>query len=112
MRPTCKTAFKPEKYSDVVGLFAHSAMVGAVANKNVRALPRSAKDAFSDLDAIFIITGVYVLKTYTSERKMRPVLSRVLSAARCELRLVRAIFLRVVSFSVLKDSWIGLSPSS
>ena len=33
---TCKTAFKPERYSDVIGLYAHPAMVGAVATKNTK----------------------------------------------------------------------------
>ena len=32
---TCKTSFKPEMYEEVVGLYAHPAMVGAVVTKNI-----------------------------------------------------------------------------
>ena len=35
---TCKTAFKPEMYEEVVGLYAHPTMVGAVATKNLEIL--------------------------------------------------------------------------
>jgi len=35
---TCKTAFKPEMYKEVVGLYAHPTMVGAVATKNLEIL--------------------------------------------------------------------------
>jgi hypothetical protein len=35
---TCKTAFKQDKYEEVVGLYAHPTMVGAVATKNLEIL--------------------------------------------------------------------------
>ena len=35
---TCKTSFKPEMYEEVVGLYAHPTMVGAVAAKNLEIL--------------------------------------------------------------------------
>jgi len=35
---TCKTAFKPEMYEEVVGLYAHPTMIGAVAMKNLEIL--------------------------------------------------------------------------
>jgi len=35
---TCKTSFKPEMYEEVVGLYAHPTMVGAVATKNLEIL--------------------------------------------------------------------------
>ena len=35
---TCKTSFKPDKYEEVVGLYAHPTMVGAVATKNLEIL--------------------------------------------------------------------------
>ncbi len=35
---TCKTAFKQDKYEEVVGLYAHPTMIGAVATKNLEIL--------------------------------------------------------------------------
>ena len=35
---TCKTSFKPEMYEEVVGLYAHPTMIGAVATKNLEIL--------------------------------------------------------------------------
>lgn len=35
---TCKTAFKPEMYEEVVGLYAHPTMIGAVATENLEIL--------------------------------------------------------------------------
>jgi hypothetical protein len=35
---TCKTAFKPDKYEEVIGLYAHPTMIGAVATKNLEIL--------------------------------------------------------------------------
>ena len=35
---TCKTTFRPDKYEEVVGLYAHPTMVGAVATKNLEIL--------------------------------------------------------------------------
>ena len=35
---TCKTSFKPDKYEEVVGLYAHPTMIGAVATKNLEIL--------------------------------------------------------------------------